>query len=267
MRSGKETIFWNLTLNSIIGSRRSQFYPTYAVKCKPANEAVPKKAEIEACRYNMMREVLALRPKAVLLMGATAMQAFKIKGGVSALRGSYVDKKIKTGEVDEEGNPEYHSFRCYITFAPGYVQKQNSLAADTNFIKDINEAYEWATGTKRESKLSRIVMADTVPKIKQLVEYVKQTGECSFDFETTGLDTYEHDFEATLLSISFQPGSSYTIPLDHFESPFTKKQVQQILQYISKEVFANPDIRKIAHNIMYDIGVAEQYGICLLYTS
>lgn len=76
--------------------------------------------------------------------------------------------------------------------------------------------------------------------------YCKQTGLCVFDFEATGLDWYADTFRVTLLSVSFQAGSSYIIPID------------QIPQFIAK-VAADKDIVKVAHNMAYDYLVAKKW--------
>ena len=72
-------------------------------------------------------------------------------------------------------------------------------------------------------------------QIRKIVQYCKETGYCSFDFETDGAPYHSSLSYPTLLGISFQPGSSYTIPLGHFDSPF-KDDYIKILKYIGKEL-------------------------------
>ena len=74
--------------------------------------------------------------------------------------------------------------------------------------------------------------------IKKVVQYCKDTGYSSFDFETTGHPFHDPDFGITGISISFQIGSAYFIPLDHPDSPF-QDQVVKVLNYLGKHIFQN----------------------------
>lgn len=99
-------------------------------------------------------------------------------------------------------------------------------------------------------------------QIRKIVQYCKETGYCSFDFETDGAPYHSSLSYPTLLGISFQPGSSYTIPLGHFDSPF-KDDYIKILKYIGKELLENTHIVKIAWNIQFEYNWLTKYGIHL----
>lgn len=96
--------------------------------------------------------------------------------------------------------------------------------------------------------------------IKRLVEYCQQTGYCSFDFETTGLQYYKETEKLTVLGVSFQPGSAWVIPLDHFDSPF-KGRTQEILNLFKETVFENYKIVKVAWNFKFEYKWLMRYGI------
>lgn len=87
--------------------------------------------------------------------------------------------------------------------------------------------------------------------LPKLVEFAKATGYCAFDFETTGLRFAEENEYPTIVGLSFQPGSAFIVPLYHKESPF-KDNFQEILKYLSDNIFKDTSIVKIAHNAKFE---------------
>ena len=100
-------------------------------------------------------------------------------------------------------------------------------------------------------------------EVKQLVEYCKQTGYASTDFESWGTNAMYPGSYPTILGVSFQPGSSWIIPLGHKESPFRGEWIE-VLQYFGREVISNPNVVKIGQNIQYEMNWWTKYGITML---
>lgn len=98
-------------------------------------------------------------------------------------------------------------------------------------------------------------------ELDQLIKYCKQTRYCSSDFETNGGNANELWAFPTILGVSFQPGSSWIIPLGHKESPFTNWV--SLLKKFGREVIENPDIVKIGQNIKYEYQWWLRYGITM----
>lgn len=99
-------------------------------------------------------------------------------------------------------------------------------------------------------------------QVKKLIQYCKTTGYASIDFETSGHPVQSELGYPTILGVSFQPGSSYIIPLGHFDSPFKKNEEWvEILQEFGKEIIENPDIVKIAWNFKFEFKWLLRYGI------
>lgn len=106
---------------------------------------------------------------------------------------------------------------------------------------------------------SRFKIIKSWEGIHKLVKWCKQTKYCSLDFETTG-GSFGNKIECpTIIGISFQIGSAYIIPLGHKDSIF-KKEFQKILRYLSKELFENPDIIKVAWNLKFEHKWLFRYG-------
>lgn len=188
-----------------------------------------------------------IKPTCVITLGGTiAKGLYNFTGSISNFRGN---SSVKEG------------YPVMPTFSTKYIEKNPSKLEI--WAKDIQKAYSLSKGIIKGS--TQIVLCDTMDKIDTLIDYCKQTGIASFDFETTAIDKKKgvlaEGFYATTLSISFQIGSAYVIPLYHHESPYSSDEVKYIFSLLKKSIFENPDIRKIAHNLNYDYHVLSLYGI------
>jgi len=108
----------------------------------------------------------------------------------------------------------------------------------------------------------RYKLVENLEELYQLIAYCKQTGYCSSDFETSGTNAMYPGSYPTILGVSFQPGSSWIIPLGHKESPFEDNYVW-VLQEFGKEVIENPNIVKIGQNIKFEMNWWRKYGIIM----
>lgn len=111
----------------------------------------------------------------------------------------------------------------------------------------------------------------TERELDRVIKYCKATGYCSFDFETSGQPVHSPLGYPTIMGISFQPGSSWILPLGHFDSPFnepTKQESKQLwlklLKKFSKEVFENNNIIKVAWNFKFEYSWLRKYD-CKIY--
>ena len=111
--------------------------------------------------------------------------------------------------------------------------------------------------------ISRYYIAKNLQDVDALIQACKSTGYCSFDYETNAEPLYTNKFTPTLLSITFQPGSSVCIPLDHFERDkytdgFSWKEA---IKRIGRQVFQNSNITKMAWNLKFDDQINRLYGV------
>ena len=111
--------------------------------------------------------------------------------------------------------------------------------------------------------ISRYYIAKNLQDVDALIQACKSTGYCSFDYETNAEPLYTNRFTPTLLSITFQPGSSVCIPLDHFERDkytdgFSWKEA---IKRIGIQVFQNSNITKMAWNLKFDDQINRLYGV------
>lgn len=102
-------------------------------------------------------------------------------------------------------------------------------------------------------------------ELEKLVEACLKTGYASVDFETNAEPIYNDTFKPTILSVTFQPGSGISIPLQHFEcsESHINKTWLEWLTYFGRNVIENPNVVKIAWNWKFDNQIFQRYNIYL----
>lgn len=139
----------------------------------------------------------------------------------------------------------------YIEHNPGYMKQ---------WAEHIQLAINISVGIEQKEATNQFIIVEDLDTLRNLVQYCKQTGYASFDFETTeltDLGTFDPDFCINTLAISFQSGSAYVIPIFHEESTMVGKVFMPILQ----EIFSDPTITKVAQNAKFDMHCAAWLGI------
>ena len=98
-----------------------------------------------------------------------------------------------------------------------------------------------------------------ITTLAQLSDLVKRLGEqrvFAFDTETTSVDTFEADLVG--ISISWQEGEAYYIPVGHTEG--TQLDCQTVIDKL-KAIFEDATIGKVGHNIKFDLEMLARYGV------
>jgi uracil-DNA glycosylase len=74
--------------------RKTETYICNVVKCRPPGNRVPTPEEAKACRPYLDAQIEFVKPKLILLAGATAVQhLLKVKDPISRIRGKWFDFK------------------------------------------------------------------------------------------------------------------------------------------------------------------------------
>ncbi|HHX77910.1 MAG TPA: uracil-DNA glycosylase [Firmicutes bacterium] len=77
-----------------IGFSREEVYIANVVKCRPPGNRVPKEEEATACLPKLWTQIEIINPKIIILLGATALQAFKGKDArITRERGKWLTYK------------------------------------------------------------------------------------------------------------------------------------------------------------------------------
>ncbi|MBL3330172.1 uracil-DNA glycosylase, partial [Klebsiella pneumoniae] len=77
------------------------------VRCRPPNNRKPEPEEVSACRPFILREIAVVKPKVIVVLGATAAHnLLQVTTPISQLRGHFHD---------------YFGVRVMPTFHPAYL--------------------------------------------------------------------------------------------------------------------------------------------------
>ena len=73
-----------------MGLKRSDVYICNVVKCRPPENRLPEKDEIEICSPFLLRQLDVVRPKVIVALGSCAVQTLLVtKQGITGLRGKF----------------------------------------------------------------------------------------------------------------------------------------------------------------------------------
>jgi uracil-DNA glycosylase family 4 len=82
-------------LNNMIkamGIRREDVYIANIIKCRPPGNRTPEREECETCSPFLMRQIVAIKPRAIVALGAVAAKTLlAINAPMSELRGHWYD--------------------------------------------------------------------------------------------------------------------------------------------------------------------------------
>ena len=122
-RAGKkltEIIEKGMNLN-----REEDTYICNIVKCRPPNNRDPKPDEIEACNPFLIKQLQAIRPKAIVALG---------KPAASTLLGRTVPIMKERGSWHE-----YEGIPLMLTLHPAYLLRAYTLENRRNVMNDMNK--------------------------------------------------------------------------------------------------------------------------------
>ena len=87
--------------------RRSDVYICNVVKCRPPENRTPQPDEMEVCGQFLYRQLMAIQPKAICALGATAMKAIlNTKEGITRSRGKWY---------------KWHDIPVMVTYHPSFL--------------------------------------------------------------------------------------------------------------------------------------------------
>ncbi len=107
--------------------RRKDVYICNVVKCRPPGNRTPKPDEMQICGQFVARQIKAIGPKAICVLGGTAVKALlKPPVGITKLRGTW---------QDWDGIP------VMPTFHPSYVLRRYTKEVRTQVFDDLKKVF------------------------------------------------------------------------------------------------------------------------------
>ncbi len=106
-----------------MGLRREDVYICNVVKCRPPENRLPEKDEIETCSPYLMRQLAVIRPKVICTLGSCSSQTLlQTNQGISRFRGEWFD---------------FRGSKLIATYHPAYLLR--NPAAKSEVWKDLQK--------------------------------------------------------------------------------------------------------------------------------
>ena len=229
---------------------------SHVLRCRPTSVALvgdeaelvnraPTIEEQGACLNYFHKDLDRLKPKVVILAGNQAIQAI-------APCSEWLNKSAHAlkGQICEKDGITY-----LATLAPssahGVPPEERRLQLHLNSVQQLlsGEATDY-------SKKGRVKLIQDVQTFKRLIKFLlkKNTAPIAFDFETQNLNQVAENKIATL-QLSCGPNLAWTIPIDHWESPWSRKERAYVIKGL-RALFRSRATKFqywIAHNAPFDI--------------
>jgi DNA polymerase len=206
---------------------------TNAVRCRPPENRRPTQQEIAACAGHIWEEIEKTKPKVLLLLGQVAVESF--------LLGRVTD-------VDTIGKwrgliiPDQKA-GCWVcpTFHPSYILRSREGRAIRGRTEPELTAEERVFRIDLMNAIDMLAVPFPVAPVPKLIGFAdaKMGGTLAIDYETTGLKPYRRGHK--IVSVGVSDGEWATsFPLAGGLAPGWKK------------LLADPDVRKVGHNIKFE---------------
>lgn len=228
---------WALLLSRLgeAGIDVDDCFVTSAIKCPTPDKRAPTKTEVKKCRDYLMYELDQVKPKFVLLVGGTPLQAVTGEAGI----------KKKRGKPIEQDNRFY-----FPIYSPGmalYDERNMPI-----FVTDLNQfAGLVKRGGPRSEPGLNFRIVESSEDLREAISDIETSRVISFDTETSGLNPFEPGSWVTSLGVSTAT-TQWCFPLNHTESKLyrrfnaQRRRVKKIAQAMSQAKTI------VAHNGKFD---------------
>jgi DNA polymerase len=109
--------------------KREDVYICNVVKCRPPENRTPLPDEMEICGQFLTRQLLAIEPKAICVLGATAAKALlDRKEGVTKMRGNWY---------------RWHDIPVMVSYHPSYLLRAYNQAAKREAWEDLKKVLHY----------------------------------------------------------------------------------------------------------------------------
>ena len=109
--------------------KRPDVYICNVVKCRPPENRTPQPDEMEICGQFLYRQLQAIKPKAICLLGSTAAKAvLNTKDGVTRLRGKWHN---------------WRDIQVMVTYHPSYLLRPYNQSAKKEAWEDLKKVLHY----------------------------------------------------------------------------------------------------------------------------
>jgi uracil-DNA glycosylase family 4 len=116
-----------------IGFKREEVLIGNVNRCRPPGNRPPTPEEALMCKPFLLREIAAVQPEVIVVLGNTAMRnLLDIKQGITKVRGQFQD---------------YHGVKVMPTFHPAYLLRDPSKKKET--WEDLKKVRDYLDATRK----------------------------------------------------------------------------------------------------------------------
>lgn len=237
------------TVLSELNIDRAEIYVTNVMHCRPPDNHIVSKEEMQACMYYLEKELAAVKPEIIVPLGNLAMEALIKKKGITKYRGMQFNYEAKWGKAVVI--PTFHPAAC--------LRNPKNLPA---MIEDFDRIYALLTGKVKRDKIQYIITnSGMIDHAFHFIDQAQKVGRFSFDVETTGLDWFNPKKKIVTLSLCCEKGRAVVIPLNHPSGNLESDCIDELLETLNTELFSNKKVEKIGHNMKFDLKWLSTIGI------
>ena len=224
------------------GLNKEEFSVGNICACRPLNNRLPTKKEIDTCFEYLHEEIVGVKPELLLLLGSTPLKKLlKGVGGITKVRGKWFES-------------EEYNCKILPTFHPAYILRNPQERI--KFIKDLQQVKYFLEGSvfKEERSPVNYKVVYNLQQFDWVINQLHIQELWSLDTETTGVDFWKD--EIFIFTFSWQENTAVLIDLRLLEN--YKDYVWGEL----KKVFEN-NKKKILQNGAFDIEFLLSKGIVI----
>ena len=244
--------------------KRKELRIRNVVNCRPPKNRKPKKKELDACWPYVLREILTVKPKVIVALGATAINQLFVEPLYKVQATTGIEIK-NTGQINVDrwrGFPKKQTFEyqtkkgetlthtCWIvpTYHPAACLHNWEL--DDLAVFDLKLAKEYASGNiVLQDPKTKVTVADTYKKARDLLRTLKRLSSVVLDYEATGTDP--HSAQILCAGFCWKAGYASVLPLrKQGGKHFWPKEQQRIIEREFKEVLRTANL--IGQNLKFD---------------
>src|SRR6266404_6792885 len=116
---------------SAMGIQREDVYIANVVKCRPPGNRTPERDECDTCSPFLMRQIAAIRPKAIVALGAVAAKTLlAINAPMAELRGRWYDFVPQVAKTFRSG-AAVPPIKLAVTYHPAYLLRDPRQKKET----------------------------------------------------------------------------------------------------------------------------------------
>lgn len=238
--NGKAYEYLRDALNLVGVDMLEDCWITYAIRCKPTWSGgklkVPPMA-YKVCRKKLLDEVEELKPRSIITLGSESLKM--LIGHRTTGRANFTpfDKWLNQRIPDQELNAYIYPLNSPKMVLSDYEHP----VMEREFILGLEEACREKPFIKAEYGDNVFTIFDESKAIETL-KMLKTKETLAFDYETTGLKPQRDGHK--ILAVSFSDGMfSWAFPI--FDSIEFHRALRMVIN--------NPRVKKIIHNLKYEI--------------